>query len=92
MLFRSIDVVRRMIAELHPPVIGFGPSDWKPEIIRLAKRSGAELYLDRQGSDSNGPTDNPVAWQAAIDAGADGIRTDRPRELVEYLRAKGYKK
>ena len=29
--------------------------------------------------------------QAAIDAGADGIQTDRPGELVTYLRAKGYK-
>jgi glycerophosphoryl diester phosphodiesterase len=82
----SLDVVRRTVAELHPKVIAFGASDWKPEIIQAAKDSGAELYLDRQGA-----TDNPAAWQAAIDAGADGIQTDRPGELAQYLREKGYR-
>jgi glycerophosphoryl diester phosphodiesterase len=87
----NADIVQRIIAELHPKVIAFGASDWKPEIIKFAKDSGAELYVDRQGADRNGPTDNPESWQAAIDAGADGIQTDRPGELVKYLRAKGYK-
>ncbi len=82
----SVEVVQRTIAELHPRVIAFGASDWKPEIIKLAKESGAELYVDRQGR-----TDTPEDWQAAIDAGADGIQTDRPGELVQYLREKGYK-
>jgi len=39
-----------------------------------------------------GSTDAPAGWQSAIDAGADGIQTDRPGELVQYLREKGYKK
>ena len=87
----NVDLVQRIISELHPKVIAFGASDWKPEIIKLAKDSGAELYVDRQGSDRSGPTDNPAGWQSAIDAGADGIQTDRPGELVLYLREKGYK-
>ena len=87
----SVDTVKRIVAELHPRVIAFGASDWTPEIIKLAKDSGAELYVDRQGSDKSGPTDNPEGWQKAIDAGADGIQTDRPAELVKYLREKGYK-
>ena len=87
----SVDLVQRIISELHPKVLAFGASDWKPEIIKLAKDSGAELYVDRQGSDRSGPTDNPAGWQSAIDAGADGIQTDRPGELVMYLREKGYK-
>ena len=73
-------VVERIIGELHPKVIAFGASDWKPEVIKLAKESGAELYVDRQG----GTTDNPEGWQAAIDAGADGIQTDRPGD-VKYF-------
>src|ERR1035438_4935212 len=87
----SVDLVKRIVTELHPKVIAFGASDWTPEIIKLAKDSGAELFVDRQGSDKSGPTDNPAGWQAAIDAGADGIQTDRPAELVKYLREKGYK-
>ena len=87
----SVDLVTRIVRELHPKVIAFGASDWTPEIIKIAKDSGAELYVDRQGSDKSGPTDNPASWQAAIDEGADGIQTDRPAELVKFLREKGYK-
>ena len=79
----SVEMAQRIIRELHPKVMAFGASDWKPDIIKLAKDSGAELYVDRQGS-----TDNPASWQAAIDAGADGIQTDRPGKLVKYLREK----
>jgi glycerophosphoryl diester phosphodiesterase len=82
----SVEMAQRIITELHPKVMAFGASDWKPDITKLAKDSGAELYVDRQGS-----TDNPASWQAAIDAGADGIQTDRPGELVKYLREKGYR-
>ena len=84
----SLPMVQRIVAELHPQVIAFSAGDWKPEIIKLAKDSGAELYVDRQSE----KTDNPEGWQAAIDAGADGIQTDRPGELVTYLRSKGYKR
>ena len=84
----TVELLQRVIPMLHPPVWAFGAGDWKPEIIKLAKDSGAEVYVDRQGS---GLTDSPAGWQAAIDMGADGIQTDRPGELVQYLREKGYK-
>ena len=88
----TVELVQKVIPMLHPPVWAFGSGDWKPEIIKLAKDSGADVFVDRQGSDRNGPTDNPEGWQAAIDMGADGIQTDRPGELVQYLKEKGYKK
>jgi glycerophosphoryl diester phosphodiesterase len=50
------------------------------------KEGHAEIYVDRMGT-----TDAPEGWQSAIDAGADGIQSDRPGPLVEYLRQKGYK-
>jgi glycerophosphoryl diester phosphodiesterase len=83
----NVDTVKRLIKELQPKVIAFSAHDWKPEIIRLAKEAQAEVYVDRMGS-----TDSPAGWQAAIDEGADGIQTDRPAGLVQYLREKGYKK
>jgi hypothetical protein len=51
------------------------------------KQGNAEIYVDIMGA-----TDAPEGWQAAIDAGADGLQSDRPGPLVEYLRQKGYKK
>ena len=83
----SVETVKRLIDELHPTVIAFGARDFTPEIIRPVKEAHAEIYVDRMGA-----TDAPAGWQTAIDAGADGIQTDRPGELVQYLRGKGYKK
>jgi glycerophosphoryl diester phosphodiesterase len=83
----SVEHVRMLIDLLHPKVIAFDAKDFTPPIIAIAKEAHAEIYVDRMGK-----TDAPEGWQSAIDAGADGIQTDRPGPLVEYLRAKGYKK
>jgi glycerophosphoryl diester phosphodiesterase len=82
----TVEHSHMLVDLLHPKVIAFGAGDWKPEIIAVSKEAHAEVYVDRMG-----PTDGPEGWQTAIDMGADGIQTDRPGPLVEYLRAKGYK-
>jgi glycerophosphoryl diester phosphodiesterase len=83
----SVENSHRIVDLLHPKVIAFGASDFKPEIIAVAKEAKAEIYVDVMGK-----TDAPEGWQTAIDAGADGLQTDRPGPLVEWLREKGYKK
>ncbi len=82
----SVEHSRQLVAELHPKVIAFGAKDFVPDVIAVVKDAGAAIYVDRMGD-----TDGPEGWQSAIDAGADGIQTDRPGPLVEYLRQKGYK-
>jgi glycerophosphoryl diester phosphodiesterase len=82
----TVDHSKVLIDQLHPKVIAFGARDFTPEIIAVVKQANAEVYVDRMGL-----TDAPEGWQSAIDAGADGIQTDRPGALVEYLRQKGYK-
>jgi glycerophosphoryl diester phosphodiesterase len=84
---RNVDNVKSAIASLHPKVIAFGASDFFPDIIRITKDSGAAVYVDRMGK-----TDAAAGWQSAIDDGADGIQTDLPGALVEYLRSRGYKR
>jgi glycerophosphoryl diester phosphodiesterase len=83
----TVEHSRMLVDLLHPKVIAFGQGDFKPEIIAIAKAAKALIYVDVMGK-----TDAPEGWQAAIDAGADGLQTDRPGPLVEWLRAKGYKK
>jgi glycerophosphoryl diester phosphodiesterase len=84
---RTVDNVHVLVDALHPKVIAFGAGDFTPDIIGAAKQARAEVYVDRMGT-----TDAPEGWQSAIDAGADGIQTDRPGPLVEYLKERGYKK
>jgi glycerophosphoryl diester phosphodiesterase len=83
----SDDHVVRTIDELHPRVIAFTARDFTAAIIAIAKKSGARIYVDRMGL-----TDAAAGWQSAIDSGADGIQTDKPAELFEYLRSRKYKK
>jgi glycerophosphoryl diester phosphodiesterase len=82
----TVEHAHMLVDSLHPKVIAFGAGDFKPQIIAVVKDAHAEIYVDRMGT-----TDAPEGWQSAIDAGADGIQTDRPGPLVEYLRQKGYK-
>ena len=82
----SVDRAMTLIEQLHPKVLAFDARDFVPEIIAVVKQAGIQIYVDRLG-----PADKPEIWQAAIDSGADGIQTDKPRELVKYLRARGYK-
>jgi glycerophosphoryl diester phosphodiesterase len=83
----SVENAKHLIERLRPRVIAFDAGDFTPEIIRVVKEANARIYVDRMGK-----TDAPAGWQSAIDAGADGIQTDHPAELVQYLREKGYKK
>lgn len=82
---RNAEFAQKLIDDLHVKVLAFDAGDFKPEIIAVAKKGGTLIYVDRLG-----PADNPAAWQAAIEQGADGIQTDHPEELVQYLREKGY--
>ena len=82
----SVEHSKLLVEQLHPRVIAFSGRDFTPEIIAVAKQANALVYVDRMG-----PTDQPEGWQSAIDVGADGIQTDRPGALVEYLRQRGYK-
>jgi glycerophosphoryl diester phosphodiesterase len=75
-----------LVDALHPHVLAFDAKDFTPETIAVAKKGHALIYVDRLG-----PADTASVWQDAIDAGADGIQTDHPEELVHYLQEKGYR-
>jgi glycerophosphoryl diester phosphodiesterase len=84
---RNAVFAQTLVDELHPKVLAFDAGDFKPDVINVAKKGNALIYVDRLG-----PADNSATWQEAIDQGADGIQTDHPEELVKYLREKGYRK
>lgn len=75
------DVLRENLRALSPPAVAFSGWNFKPPQIELARAAGCRLFLDRQG-----PTDNPAGWQSALDAGATGLQTDRPVQLLAWLR------
>jgi glycerophosphoryl diester phosphodiesterase len=71
----------KLLVDLQPRVVAFDAGDFTADTIAVARTAAVDIYVDRLG-----PADNERAWQDAIDRGAAGIQTDRPAELVAYLR------
>jgi glycerophosphoryl diester phosphodiesterase len=84
---RNVEFALKLIEDLHPKVLAFDAADFKPEVIEVAKKGNALIYVDRLG-----PADNPTAWEEAVRLGAAGIQSDRPEELAAFLREKGLHK
>jgi glycerophosphoryl diester phosphodiesterase len=80
----SASVARSLIDELHLRVIAFSAEDFQDDIIAIAREAHAAIYVDRLGA-----ADNPAFWRDAIDRGAAGIQTDKPGDLVSYLKSRG---
>ena len=76
-------ILKTLLAELKPRVVAFDARDFKDDVIAVARQAGVEIYVDRLG-----PADNVPGWQDAVGRGAAGIQTDRPAELVQYLRSR----
>jgi glycerophosphoryl diester phosphodiesterase len=76
--------LQQLIDALHLQVAAFDDSDFNVATIAVARHAGIDIYVDRLGAQ-----DNEASWQSALDAGATGVQTDHPAELVRYLRARG---
>lgn len=72
-------VLKENLAALKPPAIAFSDWDFRPELVRIARDAGCEVFLDCLGR-----SDTSAHWQSALDAGATGIQSDRPTALLRW--------
>lgn len=56
-----------------------------PEMIKAANAHGISVWLDVQR-----PDEGPVSWKEAASKGVQGLQTDKPAELIKYLKENGY--
>ena len=54
------------------------------EMQEVVKEKGIAVWLDLQS-----PTEGPASWTAAIEKRVQGLQTDHPEALIEYLNKKG---
>lgn len=54
----------------------------QPEMIAVARKYHVAIWLDVQT-----PTEGPSDWQAAMSRGIQGVQTDHPEALINYLNA-----
>lgn len=83
----SVEIAARIAEELHPRVFAFDAHDFKDDVIAVARKANAGIYVDRLGI-----ADSPASWQDAVERGATGIQSDHPAELVKFLREKEWHK
>jgi glycerophosphoryl diester phosphodiesterase len=67
-----------VLKRLHPKVVASFCDRISPRFIKTCHAAGAIVIADE--------TDPPKCWQQALSWGTDGIQTDRPAELIEFLR------
>ncbi len=53
-----------------------------PEMMAVARKYNVAIWLDVQT-----PTEGPADWQAAMSKGIQGVQTDHPEALINYLNA-----
>jgi len=56
------------------------------EMVQAAGENGVSVWLDVQD-----PAEGPDSWKAALEKGVQGLQTDKPAELVAYLKANGWR-
>ena len=78
----SVEGTRKVIEALKPPAVALS-SQLSAEVIAIAKAAGCGVMADRLGKN-----DDEAGWQAALDAGVTGMQTDKPTELLAWLRAR----
>ncbi len=79
--------LQSLTTELHPHVVAFDQSDFKDDVIAIAKQAHEDIFVDRLWGQ-----DHLANWEDAVERGAAGIQTDHPAEVVSYLRSKGLHK
>jgi glycerophosphoryl diester phosphodiesterase len=75
--------VEKIVALLHPQLLGADERDFNAATIAAAKAANVGIFVDRQTEQE---------WQDAVDQGAAGIQTNHPEELIAFLRAHGLHK
>lgn len=55
-----------------------------PSMISMAKRRGVAIWLDVQAKD-----EGPASWKKALERNIQGLQTDHPDALIEYLKQNG---
>ena len=56
------------------------------EMVQIAQNEGVGVWLDVQS-----PSERPQAWDSALQKGVNGVQTDHPEELINYLKKNNWR-
>ena len=81
---RGADSLAAFLDKYHPDILDGDFDEYTPEMIRAASAIGVMVLPDIQR-----PGESANLWDAAIQKGLQGLQTDHPAELMDYLKKKG---
>jgi glycerophosphoryl diester phosphodiesterase len=81
---RGADSLTAFLNKYHPDILDGDFDEYTPEMIRAAAAFGVMVLPDIQR-----PGENAALWDAAIQKGLQGLQTDHPGDLVDYLKKRG---
>jgi glycerophosphoryl diester phosphodiesterase len=81
--YRKPDGVAEFEKMLPAEVVDGNLVEWTKELVDQCHALGVKVYVDNLG-----PNDNPEGFRKAIEMGVDGIQTDHPDQLLEYLKSR----
>jgi len=71
--------IEKVVAEVHPLVIATDMGELSKDYIKIAKKLNVKVITD----DKKG---NLEEWKKILKMGADGIQTDDPEKLIQFLK------
>ncbi len=79
--YRRVDGIAEFEKTLPAEVLDGNLREWTRELVDQAHAAGVKVYVDNLGEN-----DNPAGFRKAIEMGVDGIQTDFPDRLIDYLK------
>ncbi|HEX5154677.1 MAG TPA: glycerophosphodiester phosphodiesterase family protein [Parafilimonas sp.] len=77
----SISELNNFLDKKHLDVVD---NAYTVDLINLVHKRKIAVWLDVQSED-----EGPVSWEQALKLGADGLQTDHPEKLIQYLKDEG---
>jgi glycerophosphoryl diester phosphodiesterase len=65
----------------HPEILDGDYDGYTPEMLATARRLGCPVIPDIQGT-----REAPARWESAVGKGIRGLQTDRPAQLIAWLK------
>jgi len=71
--------IQEVVAQVHPLILASDMGQLTESFVKTAHASNAKVFVDEKKG-------MPEEWQQIIDWGTDGIQTDDPAALIEFLK------
>lgn len=75
----GLEKLQPLIDRFHPDVIAAVWREYSKEFVEICHESGALVFVDES---------DPSCWEDALEWGSDGIQTDHPGKLIEFLKSR----